>query len=50
MGESMSKPFDLILGRRTYDIFAAYWPNAGEDGADALYPATKHVASRSGRR
>jgi dihydrofolate reductase len=47
MGESMSKPFDLVLGRRTYDIFAAYWPNASEDGADALNHATKHVASRS---
>ena len=47
MGESMSKPFDLVLGRRTYDIFAAYWPNSGADGADALNRATKHVASRS---
>lgn len=24
--EMMSQPFDLLLGRRTYDIFAAYWP------------------------
>lgn len=24
--ELFSKPFDLLLGRRTYDIFAAYWP------------------------
>jgi dihydrofolate reductase len=47
MGESMSRPFDLVLGRRTYDIFAAYWPNASEDGADALNDAIKHVASRS---
>jgi dihydrofolate reductase len=46
MGEFMGKPFDLVLGRRTYDIFAAYWPNASEDGADALNDATKHVASR----
>lgn len=26
MGELFSTPFDLLLGRRTYDIFAAYWP------------------------
>jgi dihydrofolate reductase len=46
MGQFMGKPFDLVLGRRTYDIFAAYWPNAREEGADALNDATKHVASR----
>src|SRR6058998_1557560 len=27
MGEAMSTPFDLILRRKTYDIFAAYWPH-----------------------
>ena len=48
MGEAMGVPFDLVLGRRTYDIFAAYWPNAPEEeGARALNDATKHVASRS---
>ncbi len=26
MGEAMSTPFDLLLGHKTYDIFAAYWP------------------------
>ena len=31
MGESMSSRFDLLLGRKTYDIFAAYWPNAPEE-------------------
>jgi dihydrofolate reductase len=48
MGEAMSAPFDLVLGRKTYDIFAAHWPNASEeDGAKPLNDATKHVASRT---
>jgi len=48
MTELMSEPFDLVLGRKTYDIFAAYWPNASEEaGAKPLNDATKYVASRS---
>ena len=48
MDELMGKPFDLVLGRRTYDIFAAHWPHASEeDGAQRLNDATKYVASRS---
>jgi dihydrofolate reductase len=48
MGEAMSTPFDLVLGRRTYDIFAAHWPHAGDDpAAKPLNDATKYVASRS---
>jgi dihydrofolate reductase len=47
MGEAMSTPFDLLLGRKTYDLFAAYWPNAGDaPGAKPLNDATKYVASR----
>ena len=45
MGESMGKPFDLLLGRKTYEIFAAHWPHSDEPGADALNSATKYVAS-----
>lgn len=45
MGESMAPPFDLVLGRRTYEIFAAFWPDADQPGADLLNNATKHVAS-----
>jgi len=45
MGELMSKPFDLVLGRRTYEIFAAYWPESDEPAAEPLNRATKHVAS-----
>jgi dihydrofolate reductase len=48
MGEAMSAPFDLLLGRKTYDIFAAFWPNAPEEaGGKPLNDATKYVASRS---
>jgi dihydrofolate reductase len=47
MGEKMSVPFDLVLGRTTYDIFAAYWPHAADDaGAKPLNDATKYVVSR----
>ena len=45
MGESMSKPFDLVLGRKTYEIFAAHWPHSDDPGAEVLNKATKHVAS-----
>ena len=41
----MSKPFDLVLGRKTYEIFAAFWPHSDDPGADVLNKATKHVAS-----
>jgi dihydrofolate reductase len=48
MTEAMSTPFDLVLGRKTYDIFAAYWPHAPEEaGAKPLNDATKYVVSRS---
>jgi dihydrofolate reductase len=47
MGEAMSVPFDLVLGRKTYDIFASHWPHATEEqGAKPLNDATKYVASR----
>jgi len=45
MGEAMSEPFDLVLGRRTYEIFAAHWPHSDDPAAQALNGATKHVAS-----
>ncbi|MFP5353310.1 MAG: dihydrofolate reductase family protein [Actinomycetota bacterium] len=48
MGETMGKPFDLVLGRKTYEIFAAYWPSAShEEVAKPLNDATKYVASRT---
>ena len=38
--------FDLLLGRRTYDIFAGYWPKVEKSSmADSLNAATKYVAT-----
>ncbi len=48
MGDIFAKQPDLLLGRKTYDIFAAYWPNAkDEPGADNLNNAKKYVVSRT---
>ena len=48
MGEFMGRPFDLLLGRKTYEIFAAHWPHARDQpGAEQLNAATKYVASRT---
>ncbi len=47
MGKQMVEPFDLLLGRKTYDIFASYWPqHRDNDGGIRLNKATKYVASR----
>lgn len=46
MDERMSKPFDLLLGRKTYEIFAAHWPHIKNDpAADKLNSVTKYVVS-----
>jgi dihydrofolate reductase len=47
MDEATGRPFAMVLGRRTYDIMAAYWPTAPEEeGAKVFNDATKYVASR----
>lgn len=46
MTEQMSKPFDLLLGRKTYEIFASYWPHHKEEGA-GINNATKYVATNT---
>jgi dihydrofolate reductase len=50
----LGKPFDLLLGRRTYEIFAAHWPFVKNDpdklnamAADKMNGAKKYVASRT---
>jgi len=48
MDEAMAKPNELLLGRKTYEIFAAYWPYAKDaPGADQLNSAKKYVVSRT---
>ena len=50
MQKILSAPFDLLLGRKTYDIFAAHWPHAGDDPIAEIFGAcTKYVATRSDR-
>ncbi|HJS19137.1 MAG TPA: dihydrofolate reductase family protein [Anaerolineales bacterium] len=46
MGEQMGQPFDLLLGRKTFEIFASYWPHHPEEGA-GINNATKYVASNT---
>jgi dihydrofolate reductase len=46
MEEAMAAPYDLLLGRKTYESFAAYWPQVDNDpAADKLNNATKFVAT-----
>ncbi len=44
--ETMSGEFDMLLGRRTYDIFAGYWPKQSGAIASAFDKATKYVVTR----
>lgn len=44
MTEQMAKPFDLLLGRKTYEIFAGYWPHHNDEGV-GINKATKYVVS-----
>ncbi len=48
IGEIMAGEFDMLLGRRTYEIFAAYWPYQGDNPiARAFNKARKYVVTRS---
>jgi dihydrofolate reductase len=49
IGDFFSQPYDLLLGRRTYDIFAAYWPYVDGEGTamgEAFTAANKYVLTR----
>ncbi|MEA3047666.1 MAG: hypothetical protein QOJ53_1998 [Sphingomonadales bacterium] len=46
LGGIFARPYDLLLGRMTYDIFAAYWPfQEGHPIADQFNAVTKYVAT-----
>jgi dihydrofolate reductase len=48
MGGIFSVPYELLLGRKTYEIFNAHWPHAKDDPfADALNNVRKYVATTS---
>ncbi len=61
MNRQVNRPFDLLLGRKTYEIFAAYWPNvmipgdpvamgfnhASDPIAVGFNHATKYVVSKT---
>lgn len=48
MGYLAGEPYELLLGRKTYDIFASYWPNMPEEDpiASRFNPTAKHVLTR----
>ena len=47
--EAMSLPYDMLFGRKTYDAFAAHWPNVeGDPAADMMNAAQKYVVSSHG--
>jgi dihydrofolate reductase len=46
LDRTMAQEFDLLLGRRTYDIFAGYWPKQDSNIARAFNKATKYVVTR----
>jgi dihydrofolate reductase len=47
MDKQISKPFDLLLGRKTYEIFAAHWPYSEDPFAARFNNAKKYVASKT---
>ncbi|MEK9174109.1 MAG: dihydrofolate reductase family protein [Patescibacteria group bacterium] len=48
MTEQMSQPFDLLLGKKTYDIFAAYWPQHSDNSIGGTFnKVEKYVASQT---
>jgi len=49
MDEQVDQPFDMLLGRRTFEFFAKYWPHQTGTIADGFNKATKYVVSDDGK-
>ncbi len=50
MGRLLGGDYELLLGRRTYEIFAAYWPHNGDQPIGVTFNAVrKHVVTSSDR-
>ena len=48
IGETIAGDFGMLLGRRTYEIFAGYWPKQGDNPiGKAFNKATKYVVTRT---
>ena len=48
LNEAISGEFEMLLGRRTYDIFASYWPQHDDDPiGKAFNKAKKYIATRT---
>lgn len=45
--ETVAGEFDMLLGRRTYDVFAGYWPKQSGAVTKGFNKATKYVVTRS---
>lgn len=45
LGKIMSEPFDLLLGRRTYEIFAAHWPYQQDEIGEKFNNIEKFVVA-----
>jgi dihydrofolate reductase len=50
IGEFTSQPAEVLLGRKTYDIFASFWPEHRDQTGSSLNQATKYVASRTKKK
>ncbi|HMT01395.1 MAG TPA: dihydrofolate reductase family protein, partial [Candidatus Absconditabacterales bacterium] len=49
MAEQMKEPFELLLGRKTYDIWAGYWPQHGANWA-GVNETKKYVVSHQDQK